>query len=230
MVMALLAGISAAPANAVDVTAELGLVSDYRYRGYSLSDGRPAAQGSVTIEHDSGAYASLWASTVDEPGADIELDFIGGYWLELSDALSLDLSAAYYAYPGGSGSNYVEATAALERSKGPETLKAGFSYAPKQHGTRDENGRTHASSYLFASASYALPRLPLTVSAELGHEQGYFDEVERGGKWDWCLSGKIVLDRLRLGLAYSGTDAGQDALVASLFVDLGFKSPVSPSR
>lgn len=32
----------ASPAEAVDIAGELGLVSDYRYRGVSLSDGRAA--------------------------------------------------------------------------------------------------------------------------------------------------------------------------------------------
>ena len=78
--MALL-GPLAAPAMAIDLSAEVGLVSEFRYRGYSLSDGNPAVQGSLTLEHDSGAYGSIWSSTIEESGfdADVEIDLTGGY-------------------------------------------------------------------------------------------------------------------------------------------------------
>ncbi len=39
-------------------------VSDYRYRGESLSDDKPALQGSAGYDHPTGAYAGLFASTV----------------------------------------------------------------------------------------------------------------------------------------------------------------------
>lgn len=212
----------ATPAIAADLSAEVGLVSDYRYRGFSLSGGKPVAQASVTIEHESGAYAFIWTSTIDDGETDgnVELDLVGGYAFDLDERLSLDLSLTYYLYPSDSDSNYLEATAILERESGPTTLKAGFSLAPKQHGTRDEWGGKHRNSYLFAGASHRLEQLPVTISAEIGHERGLFDEVEGGGKWDWCLGAGVALEPFRLGLNYSGSDAGGDALVASFFVDL----------
>lgn len=211
----------AAPAMAIDLSAEVGLVSDYRYRGYSPSDGNPAVQGSLTLEHDSGAYGSIWSSTIEESGfdADVEIDLTGGYWLEISQGFGLDLSATYYVYPSESGTNYLEATAVVERSAGTTTLKAGFSHVPRQAATRDENGRKRSNSYLFAGTSYKLPEFPLTLSAEVGHESGFFDEVDGSGKWDWTISGKLALKQLRLGLAYCGTDAGRDAVVVSLSVE-----------
>jgi hypothetical protein len=44
------------------VSGSVGIVSDYRYRGYSLSGGDPAVQASVAWDRDSGAYAGLFAS------------------------------------------------------------------------------------------------------------------------------------------------------------------------
>lgn len=217
-----LAAFSAAPAAAVDISAEVGVVSDYRYRGFSLSDGKPAAQASVTIEHDSGPYASLWASTIEDSdfAADVELDFTGGYALDIFANLSLDMSATYYVYPSEPGSNYVEVMAALERSKGPTILTAGVSFVPEQRGSRDDHGSKRRNAYWFAGASYELRKVPLTLGARFGRERGIFDEVEHGGKWDWCLDASLKLEPFRMGVAYSGTDAGKDALVASLFVDL----------
>lgn len=219
--LATLASAWVAPAAAAELSGEAGIVSDYRYRGFSLSDGKPAAQASITVEHDSGAYATLWTSTIDEPGfdADVEIDLTGGYAFDLADDLGLDLSTTYYVYPAEPGSNYVEASAVLERSKGPATLTAGFCFVPKQGGTRDEDGAKRSNSYLFAAASYEIEKLPLTLSAQIGHERGFFDEVEQSGKWDWGLGASLKLDNLRLGLAYSGTDAGRDGLIGSLFFD-----------
>lgn len=91
---------------------------------------------------------------------------------------------------------------------------------PKQHGTLDIQVDKHRNSYFFAGASYKLTKLPLTLSAEIGHERGIFDEVEGDGKWDWCLAASLELEPFRLGLSYGGTDAGSDAVVAAFFVEL----------
>ena len=40
-------------------------VSDYRFRGYSLSGGDPALQGTINLNHSSGFYAGAWASSLD---------------------------------------------------------------------------------------------------------------------------------------------------------------------
>lgn len=45
------------------VTGSVGAVSDYRYRGHSLSEGDPALQASVGYDAASGAYAGLFGST-----------------------------------------------------------------------------------------------------------------------------------------------------------------------
>lgn len=218
----MLANCWAVPAAAIDVSAEAGIVSDYRYRGLSLSNGKPAAQASATFEHASGAYVSIWSSTIKEPDfdADVEIDLTGGYSFDLVDNLRLDLSATYYAYPSESGSNYAEATAILERKAGPLTLSTGFSFGPKQRGTRDEHGDASHNSYLFTAASYELSGFPLALDAQLGYERGAFDEAETGGKWDWGLGGSVELGKFRVGLAYSGADTGNDVLVASLFLVL----------
>lgn len=218
---ALLAVFSAGQAGAADVSAELGMVSDYRFRGLSLSDERPAVQGSVTIEHGGGLYGEVWASSIREEdfGADVELDVTAGYAVDVSETLSLDLSATGYIYPGEADSNYVEGAAVLEFALDAISTRIGLSFVPGQRGTRDEQGQAHRNFYMFAGASYELPGLPLTLSAQLGRERGYFDEAQNGSKLDWSLGGELKLDRFRLGLAYSGSDAARDRIAASLFAD-----------
>ena len=97
----LIASLWASSAAAADLSGEFGVVSDYRYRGVTLSHRRPAVQGSVTIEDDSGLYAEAWASTLERPGdpTDSEVDFTAGFSKDLSEALNVDLSGTFFAYP-----------------------------------------------------------------------------------------------------------------------------------
>src|SRR5687767_6006170 len=71
---------------ALDLSAEVGIVSDYRFRGISLSGRDPAVQGGVMIEHQSGAYAGIWASSLDkdDAGASTELNVYAGYAFEVA--------------------------------------------------------------------------------------------------------------------------------------------------
>ena len=48
------------PPAAVTVTGNVALVSDYRFRGISLSGGDPALQGSINLNHESGLYAGIF--------------------------------------------------------------------------------------------------------------------------------------------------------------------------
>ncbi len=206
----------AAPATAIDLSGEAGLVSDYRFRGISLSREHPAAQASLTLEHDSGLYTNLWGSTLGHR-SEVEIDLTAGYEAELSEHLSLDLSAMYYAYPSAGSDNYFEATALVTATSGPVLGSLGISYAPAQRGTgQDDN------LYLFGSADYALPKAPVTLKAGLGYERGAFDEVARGGKWDWSLGGEVEIKPAKVGLTYVGSDAdggNKHALVVSAFLE-----------
>ena len=199
------------------------MVSDYRYRGVSLSHGRPAVQGSVTLEHDSGLYAEVWASTLERPGdpTDSEVDFTAGFSNDLSAAFNLDLSGTFFAYPSAGSDNYFEATGVATATRGAGSASIGFSYIPPQRATRDEGGSAHSNGYLFGMLGYAVAKTPLTLKAGIGYERGAFDEVEHGGKWDWTLGCEAEFKPAKLGLAYVGSNADggeRHALVASAFL------------
>ncbi|HVF37976.1 MAG TPA: TorF family putative porin [Sphingomicrobium sp.] len=220
--LALLLAVWSNAASAMDLSAEAGIVSDYRFRGISLSDAKPAAQASVTLEHGSGLYFGTWGSTIKEPSAAItaEVQLFAGYELTLTDNLSLDVSANYYAYPSAWDSNYLETTALARLDLGEASTALGWSFTPKQGGTRDETGR-HSNNYVFAEASYEVPGTPVKINSSVGFEKGYFDEAAEGGKWDWTVGAEARLDDIRVALTYVGSDARehQDTLVASLVVE-----------
>ena len=45
-----------------EITGNVSLTSDYKFRGISQSDESPAIQGGLDYAHDSGFYVGTWAS------------------------------------------------------------------------------------------------------------------------------------------------------------------------
>ncbi|MFN2646701.1 MAG: TorF family putative porin [Burkholderiales bacterium] len=94
----------AAPA---PLTGNVTLASEYRFRGIDQTFGKPAIQGGFDYTHPSGIYLGNWNSNVSEgagyPGANIEMDFYGGYKKAFGD-IGVDVGAIYYYYPGSDAS------------------------------------------------------------------------------------------------------------------------------
>ena len=83
-------------------TGNAGLFSDYRFRGYSQTDYKPAFQGGFDFAHKSGFYAGNWNSNVEQSlytGANLEMDFYAGFKGSLGD-FGYDIGYLYYFYPG----------------------------------------------------------------------------------------------------------------------------------
>ena len=88
-------------------TSNIGLFSQYVFRGISQTNEKPAVQGGFDLSHKSGFYAGTWASNISwisdgnpDASASVEGDFYGGYKWALPGDLMLDLGALYYWYPG----------------------------------------------------------------------------------------------------------------------------------
>ena len=104
--LATIAAAGAAHAGDGPFTANVGLVSDYAYRGSSQTDERPALQGGFDYAHDSGLYAGVWGSNVSwlsdsNPNVhnSLELDIYGGYKGTIG-AIGYDVGLLQYYYPG----------------------------------------------------------------------------------------------------------------------------------
>lgn len=102
---------AAAPASPHTVTGNVGLFTDYRFRGISQTFKQPALQGGFDYAHSSGLYLGTWASNVyggtnasamgvNYFNGNMEWDFYGGYKFEAAKDLNLDAGLLYYAYPG----------------------------------------------------------------------------------------------------------------------------------
>ena len=104
--LATIATAGAAHAGDGPFTANVGLVSDYAYRGYSQTDERPALQGGFDYAHESGLYAGVWGSNVSwlsdsdpDVSNSLELDIYGGYTGTVG-AIGYDVGLLQYYYPG----------------------------------------------------------------------------------------------------------------------------------
>ena len=98
-----LPSISPAISAELELSGNLGLVSDYRFRGISQTDKQMAVQGGFDLAHSSGFYAGTWASNVSQwANADgsMELDLYAGFSGELSGGVGYDVGAIRYQYPG----------------------------------------------------------------------------------------------------------------------------------
>jgi uncharacterized protein (TIGR02001 family) len=82
------------------VSANIGVVSQYIFRGIQQNGNSPAAQGGLDYAHDSGFYVGIWGSTVGAKGkenSDIEYDIYGGWSGEFS-GVSMGAGVTLYNY------------------------------------------------------------------------------------------------------------------------------------
>lgn len=124
----------------VKVAWNVGVVSDYIFRGFSQTGEDPAIQGGVDLTSGS-FYAGAWASNVDfGDSTDAEVDLYAGYRPEVA-GYALDFGVVGYLYPGqpeGADYDYVELKAAASRAVGPATLGAAVYHSPDFFGAAED--------------------------------------------------------------------------------------------
>ena len=98
----------AAPEPESTLTYNIGVVSEYRYRGLAQSAKKPALQGGFDYAHKNGFYVGTWASTINwikdtsptEVKGPVEIDVYGGYKTEIAKDVVLDVGGLKYWYQG----------------------------------------------------------------------------------------------------------------------------------
>lgn len=184
------------------------LVSDYRFRGISQSNKRPAIQGTFTVSHESGLYGTVWGSSVDDYIADnsAELDFVAGYRTTI-DGTTLDAGVTYYYYPNSTfpNSDFAEVYGSVAHTYGPLTGKIAAFYAPKQRAL-SVAGPKEDNLYLSGDLSAGIPTTPITLNAHVGHsfERSYLTFGEK--YTDWSIGASYTWNSLTVGVSYVDTD------------------------
>ena len=179
------------------ITANVTVVNDYRYRGISQSNFKPAIQGGFDYAHESGIYVGNWNSSISwigdsyAPGgsnwsynptaknvsAPIEMDFYGGIKKELiGEGFASDLGFLQYYYPtsgipsnGGSTANpnTSEVYVAQNFTFGPVTGFAKFSYAVS---TLFGTANSSGSYYPDFTANYDTGVWGLSLNGHIGYQ------------------------------------------------------------
>jgi uncharacterized protein (TIGR02001 family) len=239
-VMVLASGLAslmfAAPAMAEDLGGGFSLsgsttiVSDYRFRGISQSDKRIALQGGLSVSHESGAYVSVWGSSIDDyvaNGGDVELDLIAGY-RHTFGGTTVDAGVLYYYYPGAGNANtdFFEPYVSVAHTFGPVTAKATANYAPSQSALTVGDG-DEDNLYLAGDLSVGIPETPISLAAHIGHSFGPSYLTIGDEYTDWSLTASATWRNLTFGLAYVDTDgtvitpSGRNASKAGVVASVG---------
>lgn len=195
---------------AFDVTAGVTVTSDYRFRGISQSNKRPAVQGTVGVTHESGLYAGVWSSSISDyvaSASPAEVDIYAGYKHTSGDT-TFDVGLLYYAYPDSDGAttNFFEPYANVTHTFGPATAKLGTNFAWKQDGLSTGAGK-EGSLYVYGEIGVtATGKLPISLTGHVGRsfEKNY---ITFGTKyWDWNLTAAYTTGPATFSLGYVDTN------------------------
>ncbi len=218
---------------AVTINGTATIVSDYRFRGISQTDKNIALQGSITATHESGLYASVWGSSIDEyvaAGGDQEIDLIAGFKKTMGGT-TVDVGGIYYYYPGSSqivpgyNSDFLEVYGSVAQAIGPVTAKLGVNYAPSQKALDYGFGK---EDNLYANIGLSTSVSGVGLSAGIGRT--FTKSFLSGGiKYtDWNVGASYTTGPVTLGVTYVDTNAsfvnplsGKDIYKGGFFGTLG---------
>lgn len=195
-----------------EIDAEVGVHTDYRFRGISLSGKDPEVTGELSIGHESGFYGVAWVSNVDLDDGEAdeaELDLSLG-WSGDAGPINVDIGGVYYLYPGNSDFNYFELYASAGYAIGDGEIRAGVAFAPSQ----DNIGNT-SNRYYYLSGEMPIKDSPVTLHASVGLEDGAFGDKKR----DWLIGADLDLGKgFTATLDYVDTDRAFSSLGSPTFV------------
>lgn len=222
---------AAAPASPHTLTGNVGIYSQYIFRGLTQTNKDPALQGGFDYSHSSGFYAGTWLSNIswltDSPGAtgysssSLEWDFYGGYKGTISGDFGFDVGLLQYYYPGTKNTAAVPFPTGIDKADTLELygaltwkwLSAKYSYSlnDETFGVRDSRG----TYYFDLTANY-----PVTDKLNLIAHYGVQKFDGTGGACgvgidndtcasfdDWKLGATYALPQsFTIGGYFTGTD------------------------
>jgi uncharacterized protein (TIGR02001 family) len=165
-----LAGIASAHAQ---VSGNLGLTNDYRFRGISQSQNAPAVQGGIDYNHKSGFYIGNWNSSVSSSvyanGSGVESDVYAGWKKEIVKGVTLDVGSYNYFYPratttAATGSNFDTQEGFAGLGFGPVSVKYSRTLGNGYFGTANAKG----TQYYEANVAYPIAGSKISLLAHAG--------------------------------------------------------------
>lgn len=141
---------AAATAAQAQVSGSAGLVSDYLYRGISLSSGKPAARLSLDVDGAHGWFAGgqvVSGQLASQSHRNAQWLGYGGYAQRLPSGMSWEAGMSAYAFHGAPGWNFREAFVGL----------AFDNYSARLHYSPDYLGFGDRTVYAELNGGAALP-------------------------------------------------------------------------
>lgn len=172
----------------------IGVVSDYSFRGVSQTNEGPALQGGIDFTHDSGFHAGVWGSNVDfvdGDGANVEWDLYAGWAFNITDTVNLDVILLQYLYYDQGDYEYMEALFNLGVG---DYLSFQLGYSP------DVFNSGETGIYYQAAGSYPLPWWELSAGATIGHYD--LDDALGDSYEDFSFSLTKPLGPVTVGMSY----------------------------
>lgn len=209
------------------VTGNATLISDYRFRGVTQTNGDGAVQGTLNVNSSVGFYVGAFVSTIDGTGktpaltgyGDAEVDLYGGY-TKTFGGFTVDGGVLYYYYPSAvraQNTDFFEPYASVSYTIGPVGTKVGAAYAwGGQDGLRgfDVRGGNDDNIYAYGEASIAVPTTPVTLKGHLGYSDGSLGSLNIPGSndnsyFDWSATAEAVGGPFKVGVSYIDTDISE---------------------
>lgn len=209
--------------SAITVTGSATITSQYRFRGLSQSDNKPAVQASITAAHESGFYIGTWGSSLTNPIATAqhapytingfnnpiyiggtEIDVSGG-WAKDLGGIKVDIGGIGYIYPGLPDANYYEIYGSVAGTVGPVSAKAGVNYAPGQDAFAFAGATTNHNIYVYTDLSFGIPGTPITLNGHVGYTDGGFRYANKNYV-DYSVGAAVTWKMLTLSASLVGTN------------------------
>ena len=216
---------AAAPEPDWTFTGNVGLYSQYVFRGISQTNEKPAVQGGLDLAHKSGFYVGTWASNISwlsdgnpDVSASLEWDFYGGYKWALPSDFVADFGVLYYWYPGTYPAGYTKPnTTELYAGLTWKMLAVKYSYAVSDtFGFPDSDG----SYYIEGNVNWDVVDKvndyigKVTLIRHVGYQS--YKNAGPYSYTDWKAGVATDVMGLTVGLVVTGTD-GDSALYTNRF-------------
>lgn len=226
---------AAASGDGFEISGNVALTSDYRFRGISQSDESVAIQGGFDMEFSTGFYVGTWGSTVDFDCNDIdipdghpevggacsgydgslELDYYAGWAGPIGDTdFGIDVGYIYYDYPGDNGDegDFQE----FFVSGSWKDLSVSVNYSD------DFYAETGELFYYAADYSLGLFDTGLTLDLHVGYndfdETGFF-ATDTDSYTDWSVALGYSWAGVDFSVAYVDTDLDEEDVFGTDWAD-----------
>jgi uncharacterized protein (TIGR02001 family) len=207
--------ISAAQAEDIDVSGDLGVYSQYMWRGMQQTAGQASVQGDLNVDSGMGLSANVWFASLAGPST--EFDFTVDYSGEVGD-ISYSLGAIAYAYLNAAASNATEVYAGL--GYGP--VSATYYYAVNGAWKKDAYvdiglGHNLMGFDLAANFGFYLPTTSVTSPTAFPTTKNELGHVDLGISKDLELSGITFTPSFMVSFpTYTGSPSNEIQFVGGL--------------